>query len=128
MDQDQKEYFEDMLDERASFTKTDYKDAITTLMGMLDTDLNAAARSNMSRHITNLKNQMTAEQIWLATDGAAGPLLNARDQYNRAEAWMAACKAIIEISNYSPEYDTGPPPDYKEADRLLKVAEELEKD
>jgi len=48
--------------------------------------------------------------------------------YVRAEAWKVACKAQDELASYMPEYDTGPPPDYNEAARLLKVAEDLEKD
>ena len=91
-------------------------------------DMKDSAMSNMSHYISRLENQLTSKQRSIASNGAAAPLLNARDQYIRAGAWKKACKAQEVLASYMPEYDTDPPPDYDEAARLLKLAEDLEKD
>jgi hypothetical protein len=61
-------------------------------------------------------------------DGLGQLLYSAERNHKRAEAWKAACKAQEEIASYCPEYDTGPGPDYEEIERILKIAEDLERD
>jgi hypothetical protein len=81
-------------------------------------DLKDSAMANMSRYIGRLENQLTSEQLSIASNGAAAPLLNARDQYNRAERWKYIAE-VLEQQQAMPD---------QHLDNLIALARALEKD